>query len=84
MVDQLVQGGIMQKPFEIAYTVLHRTTKIKFSWQTREDQVYPLNFKMTKEQIVKDQECDENMVKMMTQIDILSKHVIGSGIKALK
>lgn len=74
----------MQKPFEIAYTVLHRTTKIKFSWQTREDQVYPLNFKMTKEQIVKDQECDENMVKMMTQIDILSKHVIGSGIKALK
>ncbi|WMV42301.1 hypothetical protein MTR67_035686 [Solanum verrucosum] len=34
---------------------------------------------MTKEQIEKDQERDENMAKMMTQMDLLSQHVMGSG-----
>ncbi|WMV09024.1 hypothetical protein MTR67_002409, partial [Solanum verrucosum] len=39
--------------------------------------------RMTKEQIEKDQERYENMAKMMTQMDLLSKHVMGSGSKAV-
>uniref|UniRef100_M1DE34 Integrase core domain containing protein n=1 Tax=Solanum tuberosum TaxID=4113 RepID=M1DE34_SOLTU len=38
---------------------------------------------MTKEQIEKDQERDQNMAKMITQMDLLSKHVTGSGSKAV-
>ncbi|WMV19212.1 hypothetical protein MTR67_012597 [Solanum verrucosum] len=32
----------------------------------------------------KDQEWDENIAKMMTQIDLLSNHVMGSGSKVVK
>ncbi|WMV41205.1 hypothetical protein MTR67_034590 [Solanum verrucosum] len=38
---------------------------------------------MTKQQIKKDQERDENMAKMMTQLDLLTKHVMGSSSKAV-
>uniref|UniRef100_M1DD25 Integrase core domain containing protein n=1 Tax=Solanum tuberosum TaxID=4113 RepID=M1DD25_SOLTU len=81
--DQLVHGGIMQQPFEIASTILDGITKINRAWYTREDRVSPLSFRMTKEQIEKDQERDKNMAKMMTQMDLLSKHVMGSGSKAM-
>jgi len=42
-----------------------------------------LNFSMAKEQMEKDQEWDKNIAKMMTQIDILSKHVMESGSKVV-
>ncbi|WMV19921.1 hypothetical protein MTR67_013306 [Solanum verrucosum] len=38
---------------------------------------------MTKEQLKKNQEQDENMTKMMTQMDLLTKHIMGSGSKAV-
>jgi len=81
MVDQLVQGGIIQQTFEISATLLDGMTKINRAWNTKEDQVSPLTFKMTKEQIEKEQERDQNMAKMITQMD-LSKRVMGSGYKA--
>uniref|UniRef100_M1DSE9 Uncharacterized protein n=1 Tax=Solanum tuberosum TaxID=4113 RepID=M1DSE9_SOLTU len=40
-------------------------------------------FRMTKEQIEKYQERDQNMAKMMIQLDILAKNVIGSGLKSV-
>ncbi|WMV18947.1 hypothetical protein MTR67_012332 [Solanum verrucosum] len=83
MADQLFQGGIMQQPFEIASTLLDGMTKINRAWYTKEDQVYPLTFRMTKEQIEKDQESDQNMAKMMPQMDLLSKYVMGSRSKAM-
>jgi len=59
-------------------------TKINRTWYTREDQVSPLTYSMTKEQIEKDQEQDENMAKMMSQMDVLLKYVMGSGFELLK
>ncbi|WMV32946.1 hypothetical protein MTR67_026331 [Solanum verrucosum] len=58
-------------------------TKINRAWYTREHQVSPLNIGLTKEQLEKNQERDENMAKMMTQMDLLTKHVMGGGYKAM-
>lgn len=32
---------------------------------------------LSKEQLAKDQESDENIAKMLTQLDLLTKHIIG-------
>ncbi|WMV29353.1 hypothetical protein MTR67_022738 [Solanum verrucosum] len=73
----------MRQPFDIASTLLDEMTKLNRAWYTREDQMSPLNFGLTKEQMDKNKERDENMAKMMTQRDLLSKHVMGSGWKAI-
>ncbi|WMV55093.1 hypothetical protein MTR67_048478 [Solanum verrucosum] len=77
VVDQLVPGSIMKQPYEVVYQFLDCMTKINKAWYTREDQVSPLTFRMTKEQIEKDQEREKKMAKMMTQLDILAKNVMG-------
>lgn len=38
---------------------------------------------LIKEQMEKDHESEENMVKMMTQLDLFSKHIMGGGLKVL-
>jgi len=43
----------MQKPFTIASTLLDEMTKINRKRYTKEDQVSPLNFGLTKEQVEK-------------------------------
>uniref|UniRef100_M1DYA7 Uncharacterized protein n=1 Tax=Solanum tuberosum TaxID=4113 RepID=M1DYA7_SOLTU len=58
-------------------------TTINRAWYTREDQVSTLTFKLTKEQIEKDQERDQNMAKIFTQLDILSKNVRGAGARGV-
>uniref|UniRef100_M1DSX9 Integrase core domain containing protein n=1 Tax=Solanum tuberosum TaxID=4113 RepID=M1DSX9_SOLTU len=69
----------MQQPFEIAFNLLDGMTNINRAWYTQEDQVSPLTLRMTKEKIEKHQERDQNMAKMMTQLDILSKNLMGNG-----
>jgi len=81
--DPLVPGGRMQQPYEVASQLLDGMTKINRVWYTREDYVSPLTFRMTKEQIEKDQERDQNIAKMMTQLDLLVKNVMGSGMKSV-
>ncbi|KAK4721335.1 hypothetical protein R3W88_011568 [Solanum pinnatisectum] len=81
--DQLVPGGIIQQPYEVASQLLDCMTEINQAWYTREDQVSPLNFRMTKEQIEKDQERDQNMAKIMTLLDILAKNIMGVGTKSV-
>ncbi|KAK4724079.1 hypothetical protein R3W88_026858 [Solanum pinnatisectum] len=56
-------------------------TKINHAWYTREDQLSPLTLRLKKEQLEKNQERDENMAKMMTQMMLLTKHVMGGGYK---
>uniref|UniRef100_M1DA31 Retrotransposon gag protein n=1 Tax=Solanum tuberosum TaxID=4113 RepID=M1DA31_SOLTU len=76
--DQLSPGGLMQQPYVIASQLLDDITMINRALYTREDQVSPLTFKLTKEQMEKDQERDKNMAKFMTHLDILSKNVMGA------
>uniref|UniRef100_M1DXN6 Uncharacterized protein n=1 Tax=Solanum tuberosum TaxID=4113 RepID=M1DXN6_SOLTU len=81
--DQLIRGGIIRQPFDIASVLLDEMTKINRAWYTREDQVSPLNFGLAKEQLEKNQERDDNMAKMITQMTLLTKHVTGSGYEAM-
>ncbi|XP_049388913.1 uncharacterized protein LOC125853286 [Solanum stenotomum] len=81
--DQLVPGGIMQIPYEVVSQLLNCMTKINRVWYTWEDKVSPLNFRMTKDQIEKDQERDKNMSKMFPQLDILSNIVMSIGTKSV-
>ncbi|WMV41739.1 hypothetical protein MTR67_035124 [Solanum verrucosum] len=54
--------------------------KTRRAWHTREDEVAmraPSSLSISKEQRLKDQERDETIAKLMTQIDLLTSHVIG-------
>uniref|UniRef100_M1DXZ1 Integrase core domain containing protein n=1 Tax=Solanum tuberosum TaxID=4113 RepID=M1DXZ1_SOLTU len=73
----------MRQTFDIASTLLDEMTKINRAWYTREDQVSPLNLGLTNEQLKKNQERDENMAKIMIQMDLLTKHVMESGYKVV-
>uniref|UniRef100_M1DT25 Putative plant transposon protein domain-containing protein n=1 Tax=Solanum tuberosum TaxID=4113 RepID=M1DT25_SOLTU len=73
----------MQQPYIIAAQLLYGMTTINRAWYTREDQVSPLMFKLTKEQLETNQEREQNMAKIMTQLDILSKNVMGAGARSV-
>lgn len=76
--DNLVQGGHMKQTFARDLEFLDEMTKIHRAWYTRDDMVTPHTFVLTNEQIQKNQERDENMAKMLTQLDLLTKHVMES------
>uniref|UniRef100_M1DL01 Integrase core domain containing protein n=1 Tax=Solanum tuberosum TaxID=4113 RepID=M1DL01_SOLTU len=81
--DQLFLGGFMQQSYVIATRLWDGMTTINRAWYTHEDHVSHLTFKLTKEQMEKDQERDQNMAKIMTQLDILSKYVMGAGARSV-
>ncbi|WMV49768.1 hypothetical protein MTR67_043153 [Solanum verrucosum] len=81
--DQRICGGIIRQSFDIASALLDEMTKINCARYTKEDQVSPLNLGLTKEQIENNQEQHENIAKIMTKMDLLTKHVIRGGHKAM-
>ena len=83
VVDQFSPGGLMQQPYILAIQLLDGMAIIKRAWYTRKDQVSHFTFKLTKEQLEKYQERDQNMEKMKTQLDILSKKVMGAGARSV-
>ncbi|XP_015166992.1 uncharacterized protein [Solanum tuberosum] len=76
--DQLVLGGIMLQSFEVASFLLDGMTKVNQAWYTKDDQVSPLCFWLTQEQIKKERERDENIKKMLSQMEILQEHMNGT------
>uniref|UniRef100_M1DB58 Integrase core domain containing protein n=1 Tax=Solanum tuberosum TaxID=4113 RepID=M1DB58_SOLTU len=81
--DQLSLGGLMQQPYAVAAQLLDGMTTINKVWYTHEDQVYPLTFKLSEEQVEKYHERDQSMAKIMTQLDILSKNVMGASARGV-
>ncbi|WMV25663.1 hypothetical protein MTR67_019048 [Solanum verrucosum] len=63
--------------------LLDGVTTINRAWYIHEDQVSPLTFELIKEQLQTDQERDQNMAKIMKQLDILSKNVMGSAARSV-
>ncbi|XP_049368430.1 uncharacterized protein LOC125833330 [Solanum verrucosum] len=70
-------------PYAVVAQLLDSMTTINRVWYTREDQVSPLIFKLSKQLIEKDHERDQNMAKIMTYLDILSKNVMGAGARGV-
>jgi len=64
--DQLVQGGIMLQPFEVASFLLNGMARVNQAWYTKEKQISPLCFRLTQEQLDKEKERDENIKKMLS------------------
>lgn len=57
--DQLSWGGLMKKPYVVAVQLLDGMTTINKAWYTREDQVSPVTFQLSNDQIEKDNERDK-------------------------
>lgn len=53
---------------------------INRAWYTREEYVSPIIFQLSKEQKVNER--DYNMAKIMKQLDIISKKVMGEGTRS--
>jgi len=62
--------------FEVASFLLDDMTKINRAWYIQEDQVSPFCFRMTQEQLDKERERDENIKKMIAQMELLQAHVL--------
>ncbi|KAK4716439.1 hypothetical protein R3W88_014777 [Solanum pinnatisectum] len=77
------RSSLIQQPYVIAAQLLDGMTTINRAWYTHEDQVSPLTFKLTKKQMEKDQERDQNMAKIMTLLDMLSTNVMGAGARSV-
>lgn len=52
-------------------------TKTNQAWNTRDDLIPSLPRGVSKKQLSKVQERDENTANMMTHLDLLTKHVMG-------
>lgn len=68
----------MRQPLDITLILLDEMSKINHAWYIKEDHVSLLNFLLTKEQLKKNQDRDDNKAKTMTQMDLLTKHVMGN------
>lgn len=70
--DQLVSGGIMRQLFMVAFSLIGQMAKTNRAWQTQEDEGISAYSAVTKEIIKKDQNHDENMAQIMTQLDLMT------------
>lgn len=74
--DQLIQGGIIKQKFTTSCNLWGNMKKIFKAWSTRDNLVSPTHRGPSKEQLSKDQERDENMAMQLTQMNLLTKHVM--------
>jgi len=81
--DHLVHGGLMRQLYDLVALLLDDMTKVNQELHAREDQMPLLQVGLRKEQIKKDHERDENIAKIITQNDLLSKHVMGGGTRSV-
>lgn len=58
MTDHLFEGEVMQQPFKISSTLLYGMNKIYHALNTMKEQMSHLTYRMTNEQIEKDQQRD--------------------------
>lgn len=63
--------------------LLDDMTKIKRAWYTCDNLISSMPRGPSKEKMKKDQERDENMAKMMTQLDLLMKYVMHSSRRSV-
>jgi len=68
----------MLQSFKEASFLLDGMTKVNQTWYTKVDQVSPLCFILMQEQLDKEKERDENIKKMLSQMELLQEHMKGT------
>lgn len=71
MNNKLIGVGIMNQPFVVASALFGQVVKTDWAWHNQEDTSISTSSMVTKEMILKDQERDENIAKMMMHWIIL-------------
>ncbi|KAH0665341.1 hypothetical protein KY285_026547 [Solanum tuberosum] len=78
-------GSFMRKPLVLSMQLLDEVSKNNRAWYTRDAEVGELRytFKVLAEQRKREEERDQDMAHMMTQIDLLTKHIVTKSEKDL-
>uniref|UniRef100_M1DHE9 Uncharacterized protein n=1 Tax=Solanum tuberosum TaxID=4113 RepID=M1DHE9_SOLTU len=79
LVDHLVRGDKVKKPFAEASRFVDDMTKINQAYSTSKDNLSLPHLGMFEEQEEKTQKCDKSIDKLSAQLEMLSKYVIGGG-----
>ena len=68
----------MRKPFAESMQLLDEVSKNNRAWYTRDAKVGELGytFELSAEQMKREEERDQDMAHMRTQIDLLTKHIV--------
>ena len=78
VVDVVYGGSFMRKPFAESMQVLDEVSKNNRAWYTRDAEVGELGytFELSADQRKREEERDQDMAHMRTQIDLLTKHIV--------
>ncbi|PHT51794.1 Cytochrome c oxidase subunit 3 [Capsicum baccatum] len=86
VVDNAAGGSFIDLTFGQASNMLDRMTKQSRSWHTRDSEVASptLSIGMTADQIRREEECEQDMAHMKTQLDLLTKHLLSGKTEKVK
>ncbi|XP_059289056.1 uncharacterized protein LOC132042546 [Lycium ferocissimum] len=82
--NNIAEGSIMDNSYATVCELLDKLTETNEAWHTRDSEVgggSSSKHVLTREMIKKEEERDESMAKLVTQMDLLTKHVMGGGSK---
>ncbi|XP_060177802.1 uncharacterized protein LOC132607737, partial [Lycium barbarum] len=82
--NNIAEGSIMDNSYATVSELLDKLAETNEAWHTRYSEVgggSSSKHVLTREMIKKEEERDESMAKLVTQMDLLTKHVMGGGSK---
>lgn len=74
----------MVRTFQEATIILIQVSKKNRAWYARDSKFVGFMFEMTVEQRRTEEECNQDMVHILTQMDLLTKRVLGRGLEKVK
>ncbi|XP_015166978.1 uncharacterized protein [Solanum tuberosum] len=83
VVDAVCGGSFMRKSFAESIQLLDEVSKNNRAWYTRDAEVgeFGYKFELSAEQRKKEEERDQDMAHMRTQIDLLTDHIVAKSEK---
>ncbi|XP_059290554.1 uncharacterized protein LOC132044082 [Lycium ferocissimum] len=82
--NNIVGGSVMKNSYAVVSALLDKLIETNETWDTRKSKVVeggPSKRVLSREAIKKEEERDESMAKLVAQMDLLTKHVLGGGSK---
>ncbi|XP_059315798.1 uncharacterized protein LOC132066512 [Lycium ferocissimum] len=82
--NNIAGGSMMDNSYNVMSALLDKLTKTNEAWHTREAERVgggPSKIVLYRETIKKEEERDETMAKLITQMELLTKHVLGGSTK---